>query len=610
LLVWTVGGRPARESDLALRMSFADKITSTLAAVGNGAHIVNDRAAPALGWLREYAPIVGRSAVRRRNRIVLAPYARIHSLRRTISNIALAPGLALLCLAYGFFFGLTAPTLIVAFVAPIALLAALIIWALPGQRAAPTIWIEFLFPAFFVALIIWPNYLAISLPGLPWITMLRVLALPMTGCLLVSLSVSASFRKRVAESVTGVKLVWILFCAFNVLQVLTIFLSRQPGASAQLVFNQQIYWTVIFVIACALFRDVRYVEKYWALLCAIAVPIMIVTALESREQHILWVDHIPPILRIPDPSVGLTLAPSFRPGINLYRAKATFSTQLQLAEYLALLTPFLLHFGFFARKQVFKIAAFAMIPLVFITIRMTDARLGVAGMIVSLLLYGLLWSVVRWRSHPRDLLAAAVVYAYPAVFLAGVASVFASYRIHAMVFGDGAQASSSAARDNQLAMALGRLIQAPWGHGTGQSGLAMGYADGAFITIDNYFITVGLDYGVLGVFLWSGIFISGIVAATYCCLSAKYAGRQETRLLAPLAVALSAFMVMKWVHGQDYTHPVPFMLLGMVSALVYRLRHPALAAFPSVVASPRPPGQIQPRAKPAPAYVAKGPRSC
>jgi hypothetical protein len=556
-------------------MSIADRPIAyrALNAGRVAAAIAGARVAPLIHWAREYAPVLGDAAVRRRNRVVLGPYRRTHSLTGTILKILIAPALALFCLVYGFFFALTAPTFIVAFVVPLVILAALIIWALPHQRTAPTLPIEFLFASFFVALILWPNYLAISLPGLPWITLLRIIGLPMAGLLLISLSVSPPFRKRVTESVNSVKLLWIFMCGFIVVQIATTVISTSPGASAQLLFNHTIYWIAVFAIACVIFRDIRYVERYWGLLCLLAVPIVAVTVLETRGQHILWVSHIPAILRVPDPSVQLTLTPSFRPGINLYRAKATFNTPLVLAEYLALLTPFFLHFGFFGKSQAVKIAAFAMIPILFITIRMTDARLGVVGMLISLLGYGLLWSIVRWRSHPRDLFAAATVYAYPAVFMAGVAAVFASHRLNLMVFGDGAQASSTEARKDQLTMAIHQLLKAPWGHGTGQSGPAMGYAEGSFITIDNYFITIALDYGVLGIVFWYGIFIIAMVEATRYSISSKYAGRLEARLLAPLAVALAAFLVIKWVHGQSDIHSILFMILGMVSALIYKLRN-------------------------------------
>ena len=100
---------------------------------------LGERGAPAIGWVREHAPVLGDAAVRRRNRIVLAPYKRTDTLRGTILKIVTAPALAVFCLIYGFFFALTAPTFILAFVVPLVIMSAMIIWALPHQRTPPTL---------------------------------------------------------------------------------------------------------------------------------------------------------------------------------------------------------------------------------------------------------------------------------------------------------------------------------------------------------------------------------------------------------------------------------------------------------------------------------------
>src|SRR6185369_4378353 len=133
-------------------MTIADRpITDRALNAGRAAaEFAGARAGPLLDWVRENTPIVGAASARRRRRVVLQPYVRTYSLRKTVFKILAAPVLAFFCLLYGFFFALTAPTLIVAFVVPLVILAALIIWALPHQRTAPTLAIELLFPAFFV----------------------------------------------------------------------------------------------------------------------------------------------------------------------------------------------------------------------------------------------------------------------------------------------------------------------------------------------------------------------------------------------------------------------------------------------------------------------------
>jgi hypothetical protein len=534
--------------------------------------------ATALAWGSEYAPVFGARAVRRRNRVVIGPYARNRTLFGTLILLAAVPVGFLFCLFYGFFFGLTAPYYIVPAVVPIAIMIGIIIWALPDQRTAPTLPIEFLFAIYFATKIIWPTYLAISLPGLPWISLLRIIALPMAGFLLVSLSVSRKFRQYAYESVTSIKPIWICALGFSIVQLFTTFISKEPLASGQDAFDQMINFTMIFFIGCIVFRKYGIPERYMMLLCALSTIIIAITIIENQKQYIIWASHIPDFLRPSSPNLINTLTPSFRQYTNIYRAKATFLTPLALAEFISLVTPFLLYFGLNHRKLMIRILCIFMVPMTFFAVRMTDARLGVVGVFVSVLMYGLIWSYLRWRSHPRDLFAAATVYAYPVIFFTAVAGILTSTRLSTMVFGGGAQAGSTEARMTQLGMATKSFWRQPWGYGAGQSGGEMGFAKDAFITIDNFFISVQLDYGLFGIIFWYGMFIIGIAVALFHCLSDQYASRPEARLLAPLAVSLTGFLIVKWVHGQDENHAFFFMMLGMVSALVYRLRHNEVAA--------------------------------
>lgn len=534
---------------------------------------VNSAVAASFAWVGEHAPLFGRRAVSRRNRVVVGPYARTPTLATALLWTAAIPAGLLLCIVYGFFFGVTAPYMIVPCLVPIALMAGLIIWGLPDARSAPTLQIEFLTAAYFVCKIVWPNYLAISLPGLPWISILRIIGLPLAIFLLISISTSKPFRRYAYESVSSIKLLLIFLIGFSIVQVLTIPVSDTPLASAQIVFDQFVNFTMIFVLGSIICRKEGMAERYMALLCSLSVFCVVLTAIEFKRQHILWADHIPDILHPRAPSVENTLRPSFRMYINVYRAKGTFATGLALAEFISLTTPFFIYFALSNRRMVLRIFCIAMVPMTFLAVRMTDARLGVVGVFGTVLVYGLIWSIARWRARPRDLFAAAIVYAYPAVFIAAVGAILTSTRLSTMVFGGGAQASSTEARATQLGMAAEAFFRRPWGYGAGQAGPKMGFAKDAFVTIDNFFISVQLDYGLLGIVFWYGMFLCGIIVAIFHCLSDRYAGKPEARLLVPLAASLLVFLIIKWVHGQDENHSIYFLMLGMISALVYRLRH-------------------------------------
>ncbi|RYD73784.1 MAG: hypothetical protein EOP84_21010, partial [Verrucomicrobiaceae bacterium] len=127
--------------------------------------------------------------------VTLQPYQVSHPTGwRRYSVAALIFGVAIACIPYGFFYAITTPYLIVPLAAPLGVLAAIAIWALPDSRTRPLPGIETCFFTFLGAAIIWPNYIAISLPGLPWITVIRLFGFPLAFLFLVSLSTTPSFR--------------------------------------------------------------------------------------------------------------------------------------------------------------------------------------------------------------------------------------------------------------------------------------------------------------------------------------------------------------------------------------------------------------------------------
>ena len=510
--------------------------------------------------------------VAHRRPIVLRPYVDLHSRWRIAASLLVPIGVGFFCIIYGFYYAITAPFLIVPMAVPIGLLALLAIWAMPENNVVPTRAMELSFSALIIGLILWPNYLALALPGLPWITMVRLTGFPMAFFLLVSLSVSATFRQHILQSAAATPFVLRAFLLFTLIQFITLPFSNHVVDSINKVIVQQLTWTSTLLVSMYIFRKPGKVERYLFLLIMLSIPIIALGILESEQERVLWAGHVPSFLRVEDPSAQRALEGAVRGATGQYRAKATFSTALGLSEFVALLTPFALHFAVGRYKMTTRLLGLALVPILYFVVRLTDARLGVAGYIVSLLVYLLFWSLVRWRRRMGDIITAAIVYAYPSVFLAAVASTMFIHKIHVIVFGSGAQAASNEARANQVRMAFTALLRNPIGHGAGQSGLAMGYGDGDFIAIDSYYISLALDYGVIGAFLYVAIFAMVIGAAIAVMVKAAPRGDREMDLLMPLATCLCAFLVIRGVFEQPDIHPMIYMMLGMVIALVARAK--------------------------------------
>ena len=505
-------------------------------------------------------------------RAIIPPYVNLRTRARFLSKIFLPIGLGFFCLIYGFFFALTAPYLVVPFTVPIVLLVLLAIWALPDQAHAPARSIELFFGWLIISLVLWPNYLALSLPGLPWITMLRLTGFPMAFLILISLSTSPAFRREIGETVRSVPFFWGIFLTFVVMQFITIVFAKALGVAIQKALLQQIYWTAMTVIAAWVCRTPGRAERYAALTVVLALPIMALTLWEGRVQHLLWAGHVPSFLKIEDPGVILALSATTRTASGVYRAKATFSTPLGLAEYLALITPFLLHYVFSSYRWPVRVGAALLLPILFRCINLTDSRLGVVGYLVSVLLYVLFWGVMRLSRNRTDLFAAAVVYAYPAFFGVAMIGILAVGRLKRMVFGGGAQAASNAARDAQVSMGVPKVLANPIGHGPSQGGNAMGYGADSFITIDNYYLTLALDYGIVGITAFLAMFLLPI-AWSMRALLLNHAGKnRELTLLIPLSISISAFLVIKGVFSQQDNHTLVFAMLGMIIGLLYRIK--------------------------------------
>lgn len=502
--------------------------------------------------------------------------------RRPLPPIMVLLGFLVLAAAlflYGFGFGVNAPARMMPFTVPIALIGGLVIWSLPSGDYAPTRALEPLFMMFFASLILWPNYLAIGLPSLPWVTMQRLIGVPLIVTMMVCISVSASFRQKLADVMNTDKIMWRLLVAVVLLQTASLALSIDPGASINRWIIAQVNWTSIFVVACVVFVRRGFAEFWVKCLLAMLICLCAFGIWEGRIHHVPWAGHIPSFLKVEDEKVQRILSGAARAATGIYRVQGTSTTSLGFAEILGLSIPFAMHTGFERYPLWQRIVAIAYIPLAVTVILLTDSRLGVVAALASVIFYLLIWALLRWRQHSRSVFGPAIVLTYPGIFAAFVASTFFVGRLRAQVWGDGSQAASTESRFDQWAMAMPKVARNPLGYGIGEGANILGFTNGAgILTIDSYYISILLEIGVLGFIAYYGLMLRGIWVASRTVIGAR--ADQEIRLLLPIAVSLINFVIVKAVLSQDANHPVVFMMLGAVVALTYRATRPDAVAQP------------------------------
>lgn len=487
----------------------------------------------------------------------------------------LFPPFGVFCFLYGGFFALTAPYLIVQMAMPLGILALLVIWALPDTRTAPTKPLEFLFFAYLVGLVLWPNYLGFSFPGLPWITVMRLTGFPAVFLLILCVSVSKEFRRQVGDALRATPLIWKMVVGFAAIILITVVMSKQAAATLNLVIAAEINWTAMFFIAVFVFLKPGRAARWAAMIWGMSLIIAGIGLWENRIHMVPWAGHIPSFLTIEDPIVVRILAGTQRAAVGVHRVQATWSTSLGLAEYLALTIPFVLHFAFGPYKFLIRVAAGLSAPLLLFIVNVTDSRLGMVGFLLGSLIYLMFWAILRWRQVKGSIFGPAITLAYPAIFVLALLSTFFVRRIRYAVWGSGAETASTQGRVSQYQDAFPLIFKNPIGYGMGQGGPVLNHRNPAgFLTIDTYYMSIALDNGVVGFICYYGALITAI------CYGVKFTIANDTKdrdlaLLTPLTVALINFLVIKSVFSQQDNQPIYFMMMGMMVALVYRAQKAA-----------------------------------
>ncbi len=490
--------------------------------------------------------------------------------RRTLTKTLVYSLIVFVGLIYGFMSAVFPVFLYLYMAVPIVFIAILIVWVLPERAYVPEAQIEWLFWAFLISLLLWPNYLAISLPGLPWLTAQRIFLGPMAFLLLVAVSTSSEFRARIGNVMRESPWISRPLLAFVAIQFVTMFFSSHLGDTANRFTSNQLAWSVIFFTSCFLFLKEGRAEKLMRIVCLAVVGLSIISIFEFRKGGVLWAEHIPSFLAVADESVQRMLMGSTRSGTGMYRLQGTYPTPLNYAEIMGLSTSLIIHSIMRARQLWQKIVLMAYVPGHFMVIWGTDSRLGMIGFFGSFLLYFFIWSIRRWKTRPTDILAPGFVLGYPAIIAGFLVLSLVWQRLGSMVWGGGAQQASNDARKAHWAALWPKLARWPFGHGAGNSGDALGYANGAgVVTVDSYYISVLLDYGVIGFFVFYGMLVAAMTSAL------SYGSKSsdgETQILMPIAVILGLFAIVKGVLSQEGNHALIFMLMGMVCALTYRAR--------------------------------------
>lgn len=490
-------------------------------------------------------------------------------------NALFFSALIFVALVYGLLSAIFPVSFYIYMALPIIVIGALVVWALPDSGTFPAKMVEALFWGFLYAQLIWPNYIAIVLPGLPWITINRLVTGPLAVVFVIALAQSADARRQIREIVANSRFVTGCFIVLAVLQVATLPFAISIAASVNKLIDIEIQWNLIFFIAAFVFTLEGRARKFFVAYPWLVVFLMVVGIFEWRKSAVLWANNIPSFLHANDEATQRILSGAARSATGIYRVQSIFSTSLNFAEVLGLGTVFFVYWMFYAKRASVRLLCLAILPPLFWTILKTDSRLGIVGFFASLIIFSGFYGVRRWVNNKHDILGPAITLFYPFATALFYIATLVSNRLGAIIYGNGPQTASNESRKMQWAMTWPKLGEWPFGRGPASGGDALGFANQAGTqTIDSYYIVIMLEYGVIGFIAWLGMLIGAAVQASRWGLNDD---SEEGRMLPIMATFLLTFVIIKGVLAQDDSHGIVYMMLGMVVGMCWRAKQRKIA---------------------------------
>lgn len=156
-------------------------------------------------------------------------------------RILLITALLLVAAFYGLLSAILPMSLIMFPATPIFLVAALCLWLLPDIGGVYETFYKRMLGPIVAIHILWPPYIALNLPGLPWISPMRVLVAILTVTLLLNLESFAEMRRLAKFNIVKVPEIHKLFWFFWILTISTIVMSDYITFSFTKFFNNQVF---------------------------------------------------------------------------------------------------------------------------------------------------------------------------------------------------------------------------------------------------------------------------------------------------------------------------------------------------------------------------------
>ena len=450
----------------------------------------------------------------------------------------------------------------------VAVAGVVLLWAMPDLAMVPTTAVRKTFIVMLIVSLTVPAYYTLVIPGLPWVSARRLATFAMILPFAAAMAGSSVQRRRIAQVFLGSNPLSTYCLGYLAIAVISTITSRQVSTSSSMMVDIILTWyvplfAVIFISKSE--DDILLILKI-IIFSAIFVAIVAVFEFITLRQFFFAILPKPVLTMILQANPALSAGGfPFRNGNP--RVASLFSNALSLGEFQAMVGPLAYYFIAHGKSAKEKILGVVAAFLCLAAIYCSGSRGAYSCLIIATMAFVGLWLVRNMRFNRYSLLPAFGGVAAAIIFGTLVVLIFTWGRLHNMVLGGGAEASSDVARYVQWASGLPKIIASPIvGYGLGSSGTIVGYfnANGD-TTIDSFALAVLVENGIPGFVFFFGMIVVGIWFGAREYLTNL---TRSGEIAGSLACSLIAYGIYRINLAQRENQLLFFVIIGMLMWLM------------------------------------------
>jgi O-antigen ligase len=446
-------------------------------------------------------------------------------------------------------------------------MAVFYLWVMPDTDRSSDRTIRWLFFVMLVANICVPDYYALQISGLPWISIRRLTLFPLVVVFAVSISSQPAVRLRVRTILVENAAVALGVGAF----LLSIWASLATSINVSTTTSQAVdaifAWFIPMLTAVYVVRSDEDVHKVVRIICVCAVFICAIGISEFLLESRLAVELMPTamleqMMRDNDSIARMVTSSPYREGV--WRSASVYGVSLCFGEFSGMVTPLGIYLLVHRRSTWEKFLGSAVILLGVVGVYASGSRGAYMTVGAGAGVFAMLWYFRQRVINPRAVKTEIIVVIMVLAAITADCAVLFWGKARNLVLGGGMASYSTDARYEQWYLGIPKIISSPLiGHGFGLGGLIIENGNSGGYTIDSYVLSLLVETGVLGFVGFCLAFFAAIFVAARRYIRDVSEGAAVQGALASM---LAGFMVYRLVLSQRENHKVAFVACGMIMA--------------------------------------------